>query len=213
MAVSERELEDYICTHPNIALGESVEIIGRQIPLRHGRVDLLAWDSDFGTISVIELKARRIIQKDIAQVTRYFYDVWETLHSIMVTGLMEYQMSIGFSQLWQETFEVSWHGLGDGKMMPVLIGTSIDENTAASAFGAGCQIMIWGHDRDGIWLNYAALPIAEKESPRPPTWARMLGNKALVLCSEREQESAKELRHRTEIISGLLNAEATDAIT
>lgn len=65
----ERQLEDWIENEPSL-LREGLQIVGRQITLEAGRLDLLAVDPQ-GRWVVIELKAGRLYRETIAQALDY----------------------------------------------------------------------------------------------------------------------------------------------
>ncbi|OYN98144.1 hypothetical protein CGZ95_13150 [Enemella evansiae] len=84
----EKELETYVASDPSI-LGETLLIIGRQVPTAHGGfIDLLAID-DEGTIHVLELKRNKTPRDVTAQTLDYgswvstlsrsdLIDIWKT---------------------------------------------------------------------------------------------------------------------------------------
>jgi len=74
----ECDLEDWLYHNP-AALGDCVEMIGRQVRTPHGLIDLLAWAEYPGLpeYQVIELKARVVRERDVAQCLRYCFDLRE----------------------------------------------------------------------------------------------------------------------------------------
>jgi hypothetical protein len=66
---SEKDLEDYLVANPAL-LGEDLLIIGRQVGMVGGLIDLLAIDST-GAISIVELKLGKALPAVIAQVLGY----------------------------------------------------------------------------------------------------------------------------------------------
>ena len=76
--ISERELEDWICKHCDDELGDYYlpplgTLIGRQVQVEHGIIDLLS--VSMGTTQVIELKKGALKEADVGQVLRYSWDV------------------------------------------------------------------------------------------------------------------------------------------
>lgn len=66
---SEADLEDYLIANPSL-LGEDLLIIGRQVGVVGGLIDLLAIDST-GAISIVELELEKAFPAVIAQVLGY----------------------------------------------------------------------------------------------------------------------------------------------
>lgn len=143
--VSEKMLEDWICENPETLPWRHAEIIGRQIPLRHGILDVLAWDRR--TIAM-ELKARPIKEQDIGQVLRYKHCLMTELQQI---GFDEGPPSphcesltfrkMTYSHLWDEH-----HGHADNGIrgiVAVLVGSSIDEKTWVAAYEANVNVWSW----------------------------------------------------------------------
>ncbi len=208
-STSERELEDYICEHPKEAFGDGAEIVGRQISVKHGRLDLLVWDDEFGSICVAELKITQITPKDVAQTLRYFFDVWHTLAGVMVDGLQSYQMDVAYTTEWQRVFEPSWNGLTDGRMEATIVGPSIERNALAAALGAGCRVILWDHEDGAFSFRYGPTFLDEKRDNDTPLWAQNIEELALRFCDREKQSARDELEHHTELIAKLLNEEAT----
>jgi len=74
----ECDLEDWLYHNP-AALGDGVEMVGRQVRTPHGVLDLLAW-AEYPILpeyQVIELKARLVRERDVAQCLRYCFDLRE----------------------------------------------------------------------------------------------------------------------------------------
>lgn len=144
--MKEKELEDLICANPHCILASGGIILGRQIPLTHGRLDILAWD--YGQTYVIELKVRPLQEKDVGQVLRYTNDVRRHLQ-------VAFQQAIKQDQ----HFDLeTWRGnvyadrlmpLADPTLggvpaiQPMLVGPSATSSVLASAHGAGVEIKVW----------------------------------------------------------------------
>jgi hypothetical protein len=65
----ERELEDWIADDPSLAV-EGLEVVGRQIGLEGGRLDLLGVDPQ-GLLTVVEIKRGRLYRDTVAQALDY----------------------------------------------------------------------------------------------------------------------------------------------
>lgn len=83
--MSERDTEDWLVAHPG-EFGEGAEIVGRQVSVAHGRIDLLvctvyACSAD---IEVVELKDCVAKERDVSQVARYCYDVRNDLEAYIL---------------------------------------------------------------------------------------------------------------------------------
>lgn len=65
----ERDLEDWICNDPGL-IGSGLVIIGRQVSVESGTIDLLAIDP-LGRIAIIEIKRSSIDRKTLVQALDY----------------------------------------------------------------------------------------------------------------------------------------------
>ena len=167
--ISEGKIEDSVCNYPNVWLGDYVEIIGRQIQLPHGVLDVLA----YGDLQayVIELKARKIRGADISQVLKYCYDVSEYLQTHYVNDVpgpdnydpdprgnrgtppffanysnwtTAYLSSLLAQQFdWGIFYDMAAYDYRCDVIKPVLVGTDIDESILAAASAAKIEIIIW----------------------------------------------------------------------
>jgi len=156
----ERELEDWICENPYV-LGQNTRIIGRQIALTHGRLDILAICRPHPTqqIKVIELKARELKERDVGQVLRYIADVrgeliagmghasnhrcWKTISETYTTGDSVRPGDAAACASNRVTSNVRG----------VLIGASIDDATLAACAGASLNVSLWRGDRNNLHLE------------------------------------------------------------
>lgn len=147
-SVLEKELENYICAHPECLPGGVFEIFGRQVKTPHGVIDILGRDGD--NIEIVELKAGALQEKDIGQVLRYVYDIKNILKQIgrslypdLPGGLLREQ--------WDEMFCMS----SDSWIVsPALIGKSASPKILAAAEGAGIVCMKWEIVGDTIEIDY-----------------------------------------------------------
>lgn len=197
----EREVEDWIATNPE-TLDEGLRIIGRQVPVPHGRIDLLGWRVDeqypepgstiTGGVDIIELKATALKEKDVGQVLRYKYDVYRVVSNLLINTPLP--MIDPSSLEYRGAYQVIDRILSDEQgtpiaLTPVLVGASIDDSTLASCRGAGIRVFTW-HEADGeirfeqvstlgIWDNERPTK-AELEQSWATFAAEALGTMAVV---------------------------------
>lgn len=205
--ISERELEDFVCENPEEVFFRGTEIIGRQVKLKHGILDILAWNGE-GTY-VIELKARPLKEKDIGQVLRYTYDVRE--------GLKQYGFIVNLKSsndghpktLTERAFWRSWFwytGWGDESedvvaIKPVLIGSSVNRGLLAAAEEAGIYVRLWGYDAETDKFNFRFPGIVfwhddGRDSLSYPAWAEEIGKRARPLCRQEAQEELTQVTNQ-----------------
>jgi hypothetical protein len=189
MKISEKMLEDWICEHPEEALWDEVEIIGRQIRLSHGVLDVLAFDAR--TI-VIELKARPLKEKDIGQLLRYVHDIKDCLLSI---GMAIKPVREGPLTIREELFQTAWYDYHDiaesliQHIIPVLIGTSADSKVLAAASAVDAEVRLWNYDEnEGFRISYPRyLSLVEEMDTSFPDWLLDL-NKRITDCCTHDAE-------------------------
>jgi len=192
--ISEKQLEDFICKHPEYSLWQGVEIIGRQIAVEHGRLDILAWD---GRVLVIELKARALEEKDIGQVLRYRRDVKAEFNRFGFyehpnSGEWPHTLRIeAYLDLWSDYYGLS--AREDPAVIPILIGTSIDRNTHAATEGAGIDTILWEYNAKQNALSFTASKwLTWKDGPYPD-WCYSLFDRIHKLCAHDSDASFEEL--------------------
>lgn len=183
MTITEKQLEDFICKHPEYMMWEGVEIIDRQVHLPHGVLDILAFD---GRTLVVELKARTIKEKDIGQVLRYTYDVrveierFGAFEDSMSYFTLENDRADRFFDLWGE-----YHGLtlsGHDRIAPVLIGPGITLNAKVAAIGSGIEIIIWKYDDEDSTIScYSPGVFAWRDNPYPD-WCLEINKRIVAAC-------------------------------
>lgn len=158
MGISERELEDWIVQNwEETPWGQLYEtLIGRQIWLKHGRCDLLAFHSH---PHLIELKARRIKEKDIGQILRYRHDLSKVLNALCLDNPYgriecddEYERQ-EFLRAWRIACQLppsvdELHAKPSFQL--TLVGTGIDDKTLASADGAMIDVCLWHESENGM---------------------------------------------------------------
>lgn len=162
MRYNEASLERYICEHPE-ALHQGLQIVGRQLCLTHGRLDILGWlDVEdvycgrFCEAWVIELKARALKERDIGQVLRYAHDVSKAIQ--LADFDMAPPFSRGASDSWTEDerlymevrHRLIWSdSLDENIVTPRLIGTSVDDNVLSAAWSARVSVSTYSWRSDG----------------------------------------------------------------
>ena len=70
--INEKQLEDYIANDPGCIWNDQAQLLGRQVSIPHGRIDLIIF---YDVLYIVELKARPLQEKDVCQVLRYMRDV------------------------------------------------------------------------------------------------------------------------------------------
>ena len=194
--ISEKQLEDFVCEHPEYTFWEGVEIIGRQVRVEHGIIDVLAWDY---RVLVVELKARKLKEEDIGQVLRYTYDVKEAIQSAIMGSLPD---SLMYNHTpWGLAFQEWWtrlHGYLDehprNHIQPILIGTRIDDKTLAAARGGGIEVLLWRYDKDKntITIHYPRL-LQTPSNNGNPWWIRRLQKAMSYLCLNEAEHTISEM--------------------
>jgi hypothetical protein len=98
----ESRLETMIESDPTI-LGDSLLLIGRQVPTGFGLVDLLGIDAE-GTLHVIELKRDRTPRDVVAQVLDYGSWVSALSHDHILELFARYRPAKAFEEMFAERF-------------------------------------------------------------------------------------------------------------
>lgn len=215
MKISEKMLEDFFYEYPE-ELYSNIEILGRQVTLPHGIVDLLGWDCLLNRVMVIELKACPIKNRDIAQVLRYCHDIGIILRRAGNSLLNEAEISgdlSDFGPTRKEIFLKNWrtrledinedgyfYRFGDS-IKPVLVGTSVDYHTLIAAKQANIWLVLWEHNpKDNTISTYFAPSIKSIDVDAPPTWATEIVNLIFDACfEETEQEYQTDLNYLFEL--------------
>ncbi len=126
--MSEARLKPYMCAYMQDEW--QMSIIGTEVKVPHGRIDILAWQEtpgSFDTINIVEIKAVPLQMKDVAQVLKYTYDI-RKLYNLL--GL-------------------EWVGdaLTGNAIRPHLIGTDAPEDVLAASAGADIEVALWAFDK------------------------------------------------------------------
>lgn len=186
--MKEKELEDLICQHPRSILSADGIILGRQIPLAHGRLDILAWD--YGQTFVIELKVRPLQEKDIGQVLRYTNDVkWHLLIAFQqaIKGDQCFDLETWRGNAYADKL-MPYANATPGEfpaIQPMLIGPSADSTVLAAAQGADIKVMFWTADetKRQVELSYAGEHDSLKDAfHSAPLWASRIVERAQALA-------------------------------
>jgi len=164
MRLSEKQLEDFVCKHPEYSIWNGVEIIGRQIRVEHGIIDILAWDGNGNSTLVIELKTRPLEERDIGQVLRYDHDVSAELGRIGICtepiNLLERGTNLTEDE---RRFTRKWnylHIAGDGDprdapaIIPILIGPSISQKVKAACEAVPIAVRLFYYDKVENTLSF-----------------------------------------------------------
>jgi len=189
--LSERQLEDFVCEYPEYAFGEGVEIIGRQVRVDHGIIDILAYNggTEFEpSVMIIELKVKPLREGDVGQVLRYKHDVNVAVQSIgafspLVTA--EEPLPIKYN-IQSAAFDENWktmHALGgdcERSIIPILVGPFVDKKVMAACYGAGIDVYEWDYTDEGLSIEPAGHP----SWPTGPDtwWALKLHERIIKTC-------------------------------
>lgn len=136
----ERELEDWLMKHPG-SMWPNAALLGRQVCLPHGRLDLLAWMPPHGiycgSLVIVELKAKQIREGDIGQALRYAYDVKEVMVEHVAFD------EVPFGDAWDAVWAVTQGAPNDGIIRAMVIGPSIRKDALALANATNVEVMLY----------------------------------------------------------------------
>jgi len=197
---SEKKLEDFLCCYPNMLAPDyengTVEIIGRQLILPSGRLDILAIRNQW-QILVTELKAVALHEKDLTQVLRYTADIKHLLFDLAISYEYEESPITNFLQRHINNL----HGIGQYQsndfptLVPILIGKSAPKNLLAAADGCSAEIYRYHHSLQKNTINIECLdtiePFIWKAKPSYPIWADKLST---MLIDRARTESGAIIR-------------------
>jgi hypothetical protein len=75
----EKDIEDYVCAYPHRVFGHEFYVIGRQINIGVGIIDVLLYNSKEKILYVVEIKNQDICNNALCQVMRYMQGVTDYL--------------------------------------------------------------------------------------------------------------------------------------
>ena len=174
MNITEKQIEDFICGHPNYLYLDTV--IDRQIVLPHGILDILGV-AGYQTF-VVELKAVKLKEGDVGQVLRYTYDIEQYLYAaaryykndiggaIMGTNKFTDEEMFRQAMLALRLYEPS--ASEDPRLVPVLVGKSVDEKVLSAATAANIDVYTWEYYPSNQSFDFrSALIFEDGTSYRP----------------------------------------------
>lgn len=135
------ELELFHPSDDEIIIPDADRLIGRQVRVRHGIIDLLA--KSYEGIRVIELKKDAITLESIAQCARYIHDVKQFCDHLCLSDRPEDMDTGRWFGLWDEIFNSP---MVDG----LVVGYSLpDKNIMAMAALCNINLMTYEYAPDG----------------------------------------------------------------
>ena len=162
----EKEIEDWLCEHPDVLLCGDPEfldtqatILGhwRQVRCSYGIPDIVALveEGSYGPrCYVIELKRGAVSARDLCQVLRYTNGLRSDLQDLAIAASPSDGSDIGaLAQADCDFWERD--GFGMDRVQPVLIARSISSDLMASALAASVLVYLYVVDTNGhfatIW--------------------------------------------------------------
>ena len=215
--IHERELEDWICEHwddesseyPSLHLGT---LIGRQVQVKHGIMDLLSVDR--GTTHVIELKTGALKEADIGQVLRYSWDVKWMLQCLArhhgppeSADIPEHLAELArqfflYFHCEEEPWVITEPGIckhvGYRNIQPVLIGKSASLKVLSAAEAVRAEIYTWEYleSENAFSFEWQCGYGQYYEIGHFPDWAVSL-TKHIWEDSQKEAEEVYPIWHRS----------------
>ncbi len=124
---TEEMLEDVLVANPNMLM-RRLQLVGRQVPVETGYVDLLGID-DEGRLTVFELKREKLTRKAVAQVLDYGSYLEDLSESELATLIVEESGNNGIDEItdFDEWYASQWEGSIKPVQM-VLVGLGADAN-------------------------------------------------------------------------------------
>jgi len=176
----EKELEDLICEAP-WCLDDDLVILGRQIKLPNGRMDVLAWDKAQEELCAIELKVTKLKEADLGQVMRYRTDLIHVLRGTLGWPTCERDADLA----WSDEYAFSEF------VQPVLVGPAIDNNLLASMQGLSMSVYLYSITPDN-YIEFNVVPYKLTGHDHRPFSAQPWAAKSLRLvqgaCSNRRND-------------------------
>jgi len=191
--MKERELEDRLVANPDIIdpwnTGNPVTLLGRQLCLTHGILDLLAYQdahispdptyAPVHAVYLVELKAGALSEAHVGQVLRYASDLREVLVQAVGRSVEHPPVGTRGYALWTWACSEIIGADGSDNVYPVLIGRSVNDKVLAACDGAGIAVGLYAYDGEHLavsWCHYAPDVQAAADTAQCP-WARRLGKR------------------------------------
>ena len=124
---TEEMLEDILTANPGVLM-RGLQLVGRQVPVETGYIDLLGID-DEGRLTVFELKREKLTRKAVAQVLDYGSYLEDLSESELATLIVEESGKNGINEItdFDEWYASQWEGSIKPVQM-VLVGLGADAN-------------------------------------------------------------------------------------
>ena len=124
---TEEMLEDILTANPRVLM-RGLQLVGRQVPVETGYIDLLGIDED-GQLTVFELKREKLTRKAVAQVLDYGSYLEDLSESELATLIVEESGKNGINEItdFDEWYASQWENSIKPVQM-VLVGLGADAN-------------------------------------------------------------------------------------
>ena len=180
---TEEMLEDILTENPDVLM-RGLTLVGRQVPVATGYIDLLGIDNE-GRLTIFELKREKLTRKAVAQVLDYGSYLESLSDSELATLIAEESGKNGIDKIedFEEWYENQWAGPVNPIQM-ALVGLGADANARRMVdylAERGVDIGIvtfhgYVHDDDILLARHADHP--PPEPPRPISKKEEVHNKA-----------------------------------
>ena len=179
---TEEMLEEILTANPGMLM-RGLQLVGRQVPVATGSVDLLGID-DEGRLTVFELKREKLTRKAVAQALDYGSYLEELPESELATLIAEQSGKNGIDEItdFDEWYANQW----DGDIKPVqmaLVGLGADANARRmvdylAERGVDIRIVTFhGYARGDAML--LARQVQTSDNPSPGSHSRVSNQKAV----------------------------------
>jgi Holliday junction resolvase-like predicted endonuclease len=125
---SEEDLEDYLEAHPSLT-GQNLLIIGRQVNVAGGIIDLLAIDAT-GVIFIVELKLGKALPATIAQILGYRRSIRRLDRKMIIRLAADGVLRMDLAQAFQRHFGRPLPETVNEAQLIILIAASVHPMTA-----------------------------------------------------------------------------------
>lgn len=204
--VYESEIEDYLEKHPEAFLpySDNAILLGRQIQLPHGRLDLLIYDE---SIYIVELKAVPLKPRDVCQVLRYQRDIrdliWSTSQwendQIPQRRLYAGRAGKEFDRVYAEKTTGKPDTFVFPVTVPVLIGPHSNESVVSAMMAVGGRVFEFETDGDDSFVfeeHFGEVSIYD-----PQYWPDPLPSWLIEYLSIVVQEASKEAKIEQDLLA------------